>query len=389
MKTRSIVLFSVYTFVLVTILLWSHSLLMGSLDAIIALTLLGGMVGLGSSRLYEKFEVEKEIGNVVDYIDFAESQAEFENIVIRISELSRKQIDESREQTEIAITRLAKKFRNLVDKINIAVLSSKNTIKQFENGDRGLDLLSIFEKSKLDLDQVVDSRQQAKTELLGKVQNLAKQIIVLKKLADEVQSISTRTNLLALNASIEASRAGKNGRAFTVVANEVRNLSQRSSMTTNQIAIAINDVGESMNDTVINALKVSEQDAARELEAHETINSVLEKIQKLTKVLSKSSDDLCDESIEIRNEIADILVDLQFQDRTSQILSHVGNSLSKFSQDVEQLKEQRVQGIVSRIKMEEVMCELRKGYTTLEQYQIHVGVAVDPTRLDREEIEYF
>lgn len=132
------------------------------------------------------------------------------------------------------------------------------------------------------------------TEVAAAVNNLKSVTEGINGFVSMIQGISEQTNLLALNAAIEAARAGEQGRGFAVVADEVRSLAQRSAEATNEIAALINKVNTEMDNVVGGIDRVGEKShtvSSNTQGIEETTSSLVQLAKKMFGVIDASTDD--------------------------------------------------------------------------------------------------
>lgn len=284
-------------------------------------------------------------------------------------------IETSREQMETAVSTLSVRFSGIVDRLDEAVHASGMATESIEDKSSGL--VAVFASSEKQLDTVVASQKTAMasmTAMLEKVQGLDHFIAELQDMAVEVAKIATQSNLLALNAAIEAARAGELGRGFAVVAREFRMLSNQSGETGKHIAEKVGIISAAITATCHAAEEsVQEEDGAM-LASEAAIRSVLDGFRNITDALLHSGSLLKEESIGIKSEVAQALVQLQFQDRVNQILSHVKDNIEHLPDFLAQHHGQCQQdGALQPLDPLILLAELQKRYAMAEQHAVHAG----------------
>ncbi|SHO52675.1 methyl-accepting chemotaxis protein [Anaerocolumna xylanovorans] len=132
-----------------------------------------------------------------------------------------------------------------------------------------------------DLKEKAKDTNQITIKVIDEVQELNKTSMAIRKVLEVLNYIAEQTNLLSLNASIEAARVGAAGRGFTVVADEIRNLSNQSMEASKEIEKLIGDVQNHINKVVNSSFTAKEIVEHQEL----AVNNVLDCFQLMNKDL--------------------------------------------------------------------------------------------------------
>jgi methyl-accepting chemotaxis protein len=155
----------------------------------------------------------------------------------------------------------------------------------------------------------MEAINQSTAEVADRVRDMGKRSEEIGKIVATIQDIADQTNLLALNAAIEAARAGEQGRGFAVVADEVRKLAEKSSASSREIADLVRGVQRGTEEAV-RATEVGAASVARGVEGARGAGKALEGILVTAQKNSQSTENIRSSAVQVQEfarQVADAL----------------------------------------------------------------------------------
>jgi len=206
----------------------------------------------------------------------------------------------------------------------------------------GVDFDEFVSDTSSTMQKIVDSvigNSKLGMELVELTDDIARRAYEVEGILDEIGSIAKQTNLLALNAAIEAARAGEAGRGFAVVADEVRDLSMRTTQFSEQISNTMATMLVAVKSTEAAIERMASQDMNFALESKHQVETVLGSIEKLNSDRTAAIGDLSAQASQVDREVGRAITALQFQDLVSQLIEHTGQRLGRMRTAVNEVGE--------------------------------------------------
>lgn len=175
---------------------------------------------------------------------------------------------------------------------------------------------------------IVDQGAANATETSDRISNLATSAQKIGDVVNLIQDIAEQTNLLALNATIEAARAGEQGRGFAVVASEVKSLASQTSNATNEIAQQIADI-QAASDAAVEAI-FSINETMTVVKGHtEAITDSVTKQDAATQEISVSAQQASMEASKISDNILNVSDTVQQTNTSASAILDTSNRLTE------------------------------------------------------------
>jgi len=223
-------------------------------------------------------ELEKSFNDVLAKLNHImrevdESGKEMEQSAFQIAKISHEIAEVGRneqsrsEEVNSATLQLSQISKNVQSRATEATVRAQKTEAQASDG------ISTVQKNISEMDQTVQEVNQAAT----KIHELESSAAQIHAIITTIQTIAEQTNLLALNAAIEAARAGEQGRGFAVVADEVRKLAERTTQSADEVSRIIGQLGGKVKEVTTSMSVVVEKVHENQKLAGETA-TVIERI---------------------------------------------------------------------------------------------------------------
>jgi methyl-accepting chemotaxis protein len=236
-------------------------------------------------------------------------------------------VDKDLERTTIAATateEMSATIGDIAKNINFASQSAENAMK-------------VSLKGKEMINETVSSINSVNSQIemaSSKVRDLAEFSKKIDEIVVMIKDIADQTNLLALNAAIEAARAGEQGRGFAVVADEVRKLAQRTTNATTEINNILNSIhsgtilATDMMDVAVQKVKSTSDIAKRLDESFIEIYGSFQKVADMVHQIVAATEEQSATVAEISTSLSSIAEDAK---ESSNIVKNMATSFNKFS----------------------------------------------------------
>lgn len=346
----------------------------------------------------------REISECETQADREAMTRDLSTLIIELNQLVHQQVAEIRESlgqinsvVSDATSNLGDSFHGLNDKSTqqgalihglLNAEKAESTVKE-----QDFNFSQFIDETKDLMQQFIElmlSTSQNSMKMVHAIDDVSKQMDNAFSLLEDVTGIANQTNLLALNAAIEAARAGEAGRGFAVVADEVRKLSQHSNQFSDQIRQVVQGAKEDIGEAKAVVSSMASRDMTQTIGAKTRVDDLLKSVEQYNANIDLELEKISRVSGEINTAVGLAVRSLQFEDVVNQVVdysSQYATRLEQLSQHMVQLLNDLPEG---EYQIHEMVLTLQQEMHQIrEEWNKPINKAVSQLSMDQGDIEMF
>lgn len=268
--------------------------------------------GNKDSMLYSISLMQEKLKEIVQFI--IQSSEQINNVASLVSQTSTKAQDSAHVQSQSsasAVSQIEQMNEAVREISDIAKQTEDNSSKTYNISAKGVESINITAQEIGKITEMISSSAD-------NIRSLQQQSVEIGNSANLIADIADQTNLLALNAAIEAARAGEHGRGFAVVADEVRKLAERTASTTQEISNMIRLIQDSIGTSVSSIEAIVPQ-----IEHGQTL--IMDSVNTLEQIQSQAKDSF--------EKAKTVVISSISQEKTMENITSEINGISKLSEE--------------------------------------------------------
>ncbi len=258
---------------------------------------------------------------------------ELRSFVSNEIEGTRGEVNRTRELIREAVAKLGISFDAMMRRSKDQGNAVSRIVDRSSDGG-GVDVQRFAHQAASRMGQLVEALEEVSgqsTATVSQIDLMAQHLDGIFALLEDVKSIADQTNLLALNAAIEAARAGEAGRGFAVVADEVRNLSERSTAFNEQIRKLAYNSKEAIHKVRETVSTMASRDLDRSRGAREESAAMLRQVDQIQRTLSDGMREIQVAGSAMEQHVGEAVRSLQFEDIATQAMGSALTHMERLS----------------------------------------------------------